>query len=547
MYPVFPLLKPYFSGAKKALAIIIVFSSLAIAFNYIFIQRRPLIDNRAIITSNREAIYSEIKERTKDTSQQSKTTIGVYRFFMCSFIGEACTNSPNDGDKNFGSSIFGLTSKLIILPYQNPPASGVYWAYAGLQNSGFIPKSYAAQGIGFASLQPLSTLWRLFRDLTYFLIVIFIVIVGFLIMFRFKINAQTVASLENSIPRIFVTLVLITFSFPIAGFLIDLMYLITAVMINVLAGNGIFPINAAEYQNLLFSGHGAGLFDLVFLNGNYWGVGQALFSILPASIETMIRILLSSVGFLFIWKLMPSISNLVGGDFLKGLLETGGIPSTILAGIMAYLIIPIIYSFVPILLSLVVFLTGLFIFFRIFFQLFKAYIQIILLVIFAPVMLLFHAIPGQKVFSKWIKDLLANLLTFPIVISLMIVSSIVVSIGNAGHHLAMPINRVGENLWRPPLLTGTSETGFSVLVGVGILFIIPEVLKSIKGFLGLKPSPIQPGVGMFFGGVGAVGGQATHGLGKFHQIGMSAGMIGRFAGDNAVGKFFSKLDPYARH
>ena len=111
---------------------------------------------------------------------------------------------------------------------------------------------------------------------------------------------------------------------------------------------------------------------------------------------------------------MPSISNLVGGDFLKGLLETGGIPSTILAGIMAYLIIPIIYSFVPILLSLVVFLTGLFIFFRIFFSFFKAYIQIILLVIFAPVMLLFHAIPGQKVFSKWIKDLLANLLTFPL-------------------------------------------------------------------------------------------------------------------------------------
>ena len=92
-----------------------------------------------------------------------------------------------------------------------------------------------------------STLWRLFRDLTYFLIVIFIVIVGFLIMFRFKINAQTVASLETQFKNLRDSSI-DNFLLSIAGFLIDLMYLITAVMINVLAGNGIFPINAAEYR-----------------------------------------------------------------------------------------------------------------------------------------------------------------------------------------------------------------------------------------------------------------------------------------------------------
>ena len=44
---------------------------------------------------------------------------------MCSMIGEACTDNPADADKNYGKSVFGFMSNLIIIPYANPPASGV--------------------------------------------------------------------------------------------------------------------------------------------------------------------------------------------------------------------------------------------------------------------------------------------------------------------------------------------------------------------------------------------------------------------------------------
>src|SRR5258708_14361646 len=45
-----------------------------------------------------------------------------------------------------------------------------------------------------------------------------------MIMFRVKISPQVVVSVQSALPKIAIALVLVTFSYAIAGFLIDIMY-----------------------------------------------------------------------------------------------------------------------------------------------------------------------------------------------------------------------------------------------------------------------------------------------------------------------------------
>src|SRR5581483_6429401 len=81
------------------------------------------------------------------------------------------------------------------------------------------------------SLSPLFPIWTYVRNLAYLCFVILFIFIGFMIMFRIKIKAQTVATIQNTIPRIIIAIILITFSYAIAGFLIDLMYVVIGIFV----------------------------------------------------------------------------------------------------------------------------------------------------------------------------------------------------------------------------------------------------------------------------------------------------------------------------
>ena len=225
--------KKIFSIAKKVILVVTVFFVVISLFMYFINRDKPRLTYDPI-KKNREEIYKVINDKKLQKTKEGRISIALYRTSLCGIMGEGCTNNPKDGDKNFQNSMVGFMTNLIVLPYANPPASGLYWAYSGLQNSGFIPKTYAAEGIGFGALKPFINLWKIFRDLSYMLLVLVLIAIGFMIMFRMKLNPQTVISIESALPKIVLSLLLITFSFPIAGFLIDLMYVIIAIIIGVL-------------------------------------------------------------------------------------------------------------------------------------------------------------------------------------------------------------------------------------------------------------------------------------------------------------------------
>ena len=68
----------------------------------------------------------------------------------------------------------------------------------------------------------LDKLWGQSRNIAYMFFVVAMIVIGFMIMFRNKIGGQVLVSISNSIPQLIICLVLVTFSFAIAGIMLDI-------------------------------------------------------------------------------------------------------------------------------------------------------------------------------------------------------------------------------------------------------------------------------------------------------------------------------------
>jgi len=165
---------------------------------------------------------------------------------------------------------------------------------------------------------------------------------------------------------------------------------------------------------------------------------------------------------------------------------------------------------VPIIAGALVFFTVLFLFFRIFLMLFHAYLQILFMIIVAPLILVFEAIPGKSTFSFWFKNLAAEVLTFPLVIGILTI----------GFVLSNQLSIEG-NFWRPPFLNALDPNLLPIFIGMGVLFMTPNLIKLAKEQLfGVKGLPISFGLGTFFAGAGAGAGGALSLVGQISTASM---------------------------
>jgi hypothetical protein len=532
-------LKKILSIAKKIFLVILVYFIVVSLFFHFIKKDRPTA-SVDLAEKNRQEIYKLINDPQLNKTQEGIIVIGVYRTMLCATIGEACTNNPADAEKNFHHSIFGFLTNLIVLPYTNPPSSGVYWAYSGLQNAGFIPKTYAAagprtpvyaQGIGFAAIKPFMSVWKVFRDLSYMLVVLVLIAIGFMIMFRAKLNPQTVISVENSLPKIVVALLLITFSFAIAGFLIDLMYISVGIIAVLFSNAPNIPADYDTPQKILekfyFSDLG-GILGFLFDPGNTWKLSWAIFGILPRFIRELLTLITVLVfpphrilSILYtviaggnVSPAMVSVKNFIERlhIFGKNLHSAGsGTPVlSVIVGVIFLIIEIFIYDFVirfagTVILFLLLFISLFYLFFRIFFTLLYAYIQIILLIFFAPVILMVEMIPGKSTFSSWIKNLTVNLITWPLLVIFLLISQIL---------LNQPSDT--NSLWSPPFLIGINPDYIKIIISMGILYMIPDLIKIFKELIGVKPLPLGLNLGAFTAGAGAVIGGGAGALGQFY-------------------------------
>lgn len=536
-------LKKIGSVSKKIFLVLFTFALIVSLFTTFTQKSAPEQPNQISIQEyNRKRIYAFINQEENKT-EEGKAMVAVYRTMMCFSVGEACTDNPADGDKKFNDSIFGGLGNLLTFTFVNPPASGVEYVYNGLQKSGFIPQAYAAEGVGFASVKPLLPIWKIFRDIAYLVIVIVMVAIGFMIMFRMKLDSQTAIGIQNSLPKIVISLILITFSFAIAGFLIDLMYLIMAICISALAS----PNEVGALQNQYLGATPATIIDgaiavdevipgevmeivvpgwskfidiwpLPFKFGStlltVGGTAYSLLSILPSIVSTLLA-LVGGVGTIILAEKLVSLFREVTGittgigalTFNLGGLVSGGLNTIV---IIVVFIIGFIFA-VPLIMMLLIFFTVLFLFFRVFFMLFTSYLKILLLIIFAPLYMLLEALPGQEAASQWFKNLFGELMSFPIVAILLIVANklgttiLQTIIVNTATDLTNLSN--AKQFFSPPFLYGLNQEAYAFLVGMGIVFLIPDLVKAFKDMIGVKEMGIKFGLSTFLaGGTVAVGG-----------------------------------------
>jgi hypothetical protein len=359
-------------------------------------------------------------------------------------IGGISTFCTDERAKSLSNkSAVGGISTLIAGMYQNPPASGIYYARTLFEDIGFAEPAYA-QGIGYSSLRALQPIWIMFRNIAYMIIVVILVAIGFMVMFRMKINPQTVISIQNSLPNIVVTLIVITFSYAIAGFMIDLMYFSISMIVSIFGQAGALVNGSVQELQTYYLNANLGNLIGSFYAGEHT---QALF-----------------------WAIFsPNFENAALG------IVTGAV-SGILGGI-AFIIVALAILFIIV---------------RVFFLLLTSYIQIILSIIFAPIFLLSGAIPGRSAFGNWIKGLLGNLIIFPALVTLLIISQWLAS------NVEILEKKSTANeipIWTPPFMTGTSgEVDIVIgLISFGFMMLIPSLLTQIKGVFAPKSAlPISP-------------------------------------------------------
>lgn len=368
--------------------------------------------------------------------------------------------------KNNNISTTPLEDSLLFLLTKRPASSLDYFNYvaSNLKNNHIIPETYAASpGYGFTGLTPLLPIWRAFRNISYIIFAFAFVIYGIMVMFRVRIDGKTAATITLAIPKLISTLIMITFSYAIVGFLIDLSTVASGLLINVLALGEIVvnPINGfvkmVSGQIPMFGG-----FLSLFING-----------IIAAILTPFI------------------IFNLVLGGAIGALASvTVGIWGGVGALAALIVIIAVVWSY-----------------FKLVLNLFKCYFSVIVSLIFSPIILLGNIFPGSKAFSGWIMGIIGNLAAFPVASFFLTLSFALMMqpVLNLMSKVGMPTDWTGiksfssgisltsvasgnvfGNLWAPPLTIPTNSYGDLMLatIGLGLLLMsskyVDMVLESLK-------------------------------------------------------------------
>lgn len=318
------------------------------------------------------------------------------------------------------SGAISTVNNLIAGMYGNPPASSAqYFAYLG-SNLGIVKPAYA-QGIGFIGLNPVLKVWRIFRNIAYLFFVIIFVFVGFAIMFRLKIDPQTIISIQNALPKIIMALILVTFSYAIAGLLIDLIYVFISLIFAVLKPEGV-NVNIGE--------------NIFAIAGNLFGGpgGLAIAANLGNQLNSFVQTIFQNLG----------------GKILGFGVE---------ALATAVFAIAIAFSL-----------------FRLFFSLLISYIGIIIGVIFSPLILMLEAVPGQKGLGSWLKMMLSNIIVFPVTAGIFAIATLLVQpeTGGGGEIWVAPF--LGREI--------TAGNYITTLIGVGIILLAPSMVDSVKKVIG---------------------------------------------------------------
>ena len=416
----------------------------------------PPTDAEAIDKINKCAIERNVfDDKIFNLNQIAGTTDSLYNL-----LTGVSSLHPETNKITQNTGALAASGNLVAAMYSTPPVSGVQYFAQKIRDVNPVKPAYAQQGtIGFDALKPVQEVWTVFRNISYIGFVLVFVIMGFMIMFRAHISPQAVATVQDSVPRIVIALVLVTFSYALAGLMIDIMFLLLNVIIRALEATPLLDNGQYVFEKNVFS----------VITGSWKNVFVSVFDAVKGQIDQVLDLPLK----------LDKLFGFFGGT---------------IAG-------------------LVIGIALLFIMFRIFLMLLMAYAMIILLTMAAPFFFLIQALPGRNGAGEWFKQMASNVAAFQTVALMFIFAGILGGIEELGGSGAGAIQHGQVNQF-PLFAAGIDTQVIGFLIGIGFLLLTPSAAELVKNAIGAKGPQMGAGIGASLGaGAGVVGAGARAGAG----------------------------------
>jgi hypothetical protein len=414
-------------------------------------------------------------------------------------IGYTPATTDSDGTPKVGGLI-GTATDMISYTFQPIATTSIYTSYIS-DRFGIVPTTYASHGAncdvvkngyGFCGLMPIFHLWEVVRNIAYALLVLALTFIGIGVMLRVKIDPRTVMTIQNQIPKVIISIILITFSYAISAILIDLLWTTTYAGVNLI-------VNSSEAVKEIKVGNGPESFaeksskqlleiPLVYVNG-----------IFHTSEDNGIYYLTKKTAN-FVGQLIEEITKSILGvdddnkkcfrlplsiDFGQCVGNALGFIATLAARLILFFVLVIAL-------------------FKIWFNLLKAYVFTLLYVIISPVYIVFGLLPTKPLgFESWLRRFFANIAVFPLTAFILVGARVLASIYDTPD---------SPEFFIPPLIGHNAGSNFGALLALGAILIAPQIQTILREKLGVKqigtPGIIAAGLASGAAVVGAPVGRA---------------------------------------
>lgn len=357
--------------------------------------------------------------------------------------------------------------------FASQPISGIGYLINKAHNFHLVPQTYA-QGFGYdIGGNIVLEVWAKARNIAYSLLVLIVIILSFMIMFRLKLNPQTVLTIQTALPKIIIAIILITFSYALAGLLIDVMYIAIGLLSLILSSDGgnLSGMTATE----LFKA-----FELSPIFGR--------------SIEYVIKMFGATLA--GIWSQVSS-----GVDGATGIAAVFGI----------ILFFHVFIKYLGIVIMV-----------------YKTYAMIIISIITAPFEFLIGALSGGGL-SGWVKKMVGYLSLYPLLCVMFFFSFFFLyqaggpdTTGNGGYRPRLIASE--KSIWKPPFThsPGTGGGFMWIMISYAIFVSIPKAAEIAQGMITKRMPDLGSAIGE---ATGSVGKGITTGAGILKTIGGGLGDI----------------------
>ncbi|MBU1000634.1 hypothetical protein KKE78_04545 [Patescibacteria group bacterium] len=411
----------------------------------------------------------------------------MFHTFSCLAIGQSLINQPcltyqttrdTQGviqnvpvlsQVNLSGGALGAVTSAIEALYINPPVKTTDYLASVGQGLGVVKEAYAVKGepSGAAVLSPIMKLWQVSRNFSYIIMIIVFLIIGLMIMFRNKINPQTVITAQAALPGLVIGLILITFSYFLAGLISDVAFVGTNVVGYYFQAaqdttTTTTLVQKTQDQNVLsiFS-----KFTGMMTSDDIATAIDSIFNSFTTEVQNQLRIFAGIIAFQFSSQLggaLP-IYGSIFGPFV-------GIVSAITIQTAVSPILGFFFSFIAIAILIYTML-------RLFLRLVTSYLNIIFLTLTAPFQFLVASLPGrQGIAAGWFLNMLSHVLAFPAIMAVFYFVNYLLG-SNAVTDSPFTVNSqavITESAIFP-LLGGMKLSFLRVVVAFGALLATPAI------------------------------------------------------------------------